>query len=136
MNMNNVEQSVSILIHGSLASLLPVFLPLFDLSFSWGWRLWRYWWGGRGWLSWWSYWEVKRKKKPFIFQLKKQGQLPTFNKNIFSKSEEQTWGELQDCDWTWNIQTGQEANLYFCQTNKETNKQRNGKEQMVKEEKK
>jgi len=36
----------------------------------------------------------------FIFQLKKQGELPTFNKNIFSKSEEQTWGELQDCDWT------------------------------------
>ena len=30
----------------------------------------------------------------------KQGELPTFNKNIFSKSEEQTWGELQDCDWT------------------------------------
>ena len=30
----------------------------------------------------------------------KQSQLPTFNRNIFSKSEEQTWGELQDCDWT------------------------------------
>ena len=30
----------------------------------------------------------------------KPGEMPTFNRNIFSKSEEQTWGELQDCDWT------------------------------------
>ena len=30
----------------------------------------------------------------------KPGEMPTFNRNIFSKSEEQTWGESQDCDWT------------------------------------
>ena len=30
----------------------------------------------------------------------KQRELQTFNRNIFSKSEEQTWGESQDCDWT------------------------------------